>query len=94
MWGLHRKGLTWLYLQASQALLEQLPRYSDLVAVVSGGSGGQDGRVRFHADYVLAAEMQFRMQLLGPLIPLLDEKVSFSHTMGVLLAFSDKDASI
>lgn len=56
--------------------LGQLPCHAELVGPVNsrqeGAKSRQDGEEarRFEADFVLAAEMQFRMQLLSPCISL------------------------
>ena len=56
-------------LQACLALLQRMPCYADLIAPAAG----QTGRMRWEADPVLAAEMQFRMSLLGPCTPRLPQ---------------------
>jgi len=56
-------------MQASPALLAQFPSSADLLAPAPGGGG----LPRWEVDPVLAAEMQFRMRMLGPCMPLLAE---------------------
>ena len=56
-------------LQACLALLQRMPCYADLIAPAAG----QTGKARWEADPVLAAEMQFRMSLLGPCTPKLPQ---------------------
>lgn len=57
-------------LQAALALLKTAPSYSLLVAPVPGV---KPSARRWAVDPVLAAELQFRMSLLGPCVPKLTE---------------------
>lgn len=59
-------------MQACGLLLKQMPIYADLIAPCNTS---EKGRIctRWEHDLALAAEMQFRMHLLGPCTPSLQE---------------------